>query len=555
MSKEDSKYVFGIDLGTTYSCISYVDETGRAVIIQNKEGTDSTPSVVYFASPTNIVVGEIAKDTATLYPDKTVSFVKTLMGKTDFAIEVDGKAKSPEEVSAHILTKLALDAEKQISSKVKDIIITCPAYFGHKERTATINAGEIAGFNVLGVISEPTAAALYYGCMKEQEKKTILVYDLGGGTFDVTIMSIDANNIKMICSDGNPELGGKNWDEVLMGYLESEFKSQTGFTGEFDIYAQQNLRLEAEKAKRRLSGVETTLVMLDAEGKRAAIEVTRAIFDEITSDLLHQTITITDKAIEIAKGEGYATIDEILLVGGSTIMVQVPEALQKKYGLEPKILEPAAAVAKGAAHYAVDVYNDNKKLIDMWREKGGKDAEKPKIKGNYDKELTIALGPGSSVGKINITYSTTKSYALEVVVHGEPKCHNLIIKNKPMPEGIVRVTDEFGTLNANQPGVEMKVYENDFMETQFEIDERYLLGSALFDLPKKNLPKGAPLEVTFSLSNEGILTLTGKDTTNDLDLTCNGKNYATIEAYGFLSEEDVEALKEKFATSIAANKS
>ena len=241
-----AKYIFGIDLGTTYSCIAYVDETGRATVVNNQEGTNTTPSVVNFASPTQVVVGQIAKENAVIDPQNTVSLVKTLMGNSNFAINYNGEDKSPEEVSAYILRKLAEDASKLLDTEVKDVVITCPAYFGTAERQATKNAGIIAGLNVIEIISEPTAAALYYGCAKEQEEKTILVYDLGGGTFDVTIMRISSGKIEVICSDGNHQLGGKDWDTEIMNFLATQFCAETGFDGDFDEYAQQDLRLKAE---------------------------------------------------------------------------------------------------------------------------------------------------------------------------------------------------------------------------------------------------------------------------------------------------------------------
>ena len=272
-----AKYVFGIDLGTTYSCIAYVDETGRATVINNLEDTNTTPSVVNFANPMQVVVGQVAKETAVIDPNNTISLVKTLMGKTDFAINYNGEDKSPEEVSAYILRKITEDASKLIDTEVKDVVITCPAYFGTAERTATKNAGIIAGLNVLEIISEPTAAALYYGCTKNQEPKTILVFDLGGGTFDVTIMSISSDKIEVVCSDGNHELGGKDWDEAVMRYLAAEFCSQTGFDGEFDEYAQQDLRLKAENAKQQLSSKDKVPVMLDVAGLRARVYIDRNI--------------------------------------------------------------------------------------------------------------------------------------------------------------------------------------------------------------------------------------------------------------------------------------
>ena len=330
-----AKYVFGIDLGTTYSCIAYVDETGRATVVNNSEGTNTTPSVVNFASPSQVVVGQVAKENAVIDPDNTISLVKTLMGKTDFAISYNGEDKSPEEVSAYILRKVAEDAAKMLDTEVRDVVITCPAYFGTAERTATKNAGIIAGLNVLEVISEPTAAALYYGCAREQEEKTILVFDLGGGTFDVTIMNISSEKIEVICSDGNHELGGKDWDEAVMRYLAEEFISQTGFDGEFDEYAQQDMRLKAEKAKQQLTSRDQVPVMLDAAGLRARINLTREKFDEITSALLGEAIEKTESAIDVAKEKGY-NIDEILLVGGSTRMPQVTKAIVDRFGMNQR---------------------------------------------------------------------------------------------------------------------------------------------------------------------------------------------------------------------------
>ena len=350
-----AKYIFGIDLGTTYSCIAYVDESGRAVVVNNSEGTNTTPSVVNFASPSQVVVGQVAKENAVIDPQNTVSLVKTLMGKSNFAINYNGEDKTPEEVSAYILRKLAEDAGKLIDTEVKDVVITCPAYFGTAERTATKNAGEIAGLNVIEIISEPTAAALFYGCAKEQEEKTILVYDLGGGTFDVTIMRISAGKIEVICSDGNHQLGGKDWDTEVMNYLATQFCSETGFDGDFDEYAQQDLRLKAEKAKQQLSSRPEVPVMLDAAGLRARVSLSRDTFDEITRALLNESLEKTDAAIAVAAEKGYK-VDEILLVGGSTRMPQVPKALIEKYGIEPKVLEPDEAVAKGAAIYALGAY-------------------------------------------------------------------------------------------------------------------------------------------------------------------------------------------------------
>jgi len=541
-----AKYVYGIDLGTTYSCIAYVDDTGRASVINNQEGNNTTPSVVNFASPTQVVVGQIAKETAVIDPKNTVSLVKTLMGKSNFAINYNGEDKSPEEVSAYILRKLAEDASKLIDEEVKDVVITCPAYFGTAERTATKNAGMIAGLNVIEIISEPTAAALYYGCAKEQEEKTILVYDLGGGTFDVTIMRIGDGKIEVICSDGNHELGGKNWDDAVMQYLASEFCSETGFDGDFDEYDQQNLRLKAESAKQQLSSREEVPVMLDAAGLRARISLTRATFDEITQSLLNESIEKTDAAIAVAESKGYK-VDEILLVGGSTRMPQVAKAIIEKYGMEPKVLDPDEAVAKGAAIYALGAYELK---VEEWKEKreSGEfdkaNKEEMEEAEKYEQEATVSTAsiPGLRGQKMSevVTVATTKSYALKVLVEGQEKCCNMIIKNVTMENGSISVTKQFGTAEANQNNAELVVYESDFDTEYYEVDEDFSLGTATLELPG-NLPAGAPIQVTFTLNNEGILEVTGKD------MTTNKEIHATMQATAgtTMTKEDVEAAKEK----------
>lgn len=541
-----AKYVFGIDLGTTYSCIAYVDETGRATVIKNQEGTNTTPSVVNFASPTQVVVGQVAKENAVIDPQNTVSLVKTLMGKSNFAISYNGEDVSPEEASSYILRKLAGDASKLIDAEVKDVVITCPAYFGTAERTATKNAGEIAGLNVIEIISEPTAAALYYGCAKEQGEKTVLVYDLGGGTFDVTVMHVSPGKIEMVCSDGNHELGGKNWDDAVMQYLASEFCSETGFDGDFDEYAQQDLRLKAEKAKQQLSTREKVPVMMDAAGLRARVEITRQTFDEITEALLNESIEKTDAAIALAAERGY-TIDEILLVGGSTRMPQVTKILTEKYGMEPKILEPDEAVAKGAAIYALGAYEVK---VEQWKEmieSGQADMTDTKTREEAEKysepaAVTTNEIPGLRGHRMDevVTVVTSKSYALQVVRNGEDKCCNMIIKDVLMPGGSLSVTRQFGTVDANQETAELVVFENDFHDEYFDVDTDFILGNATLDLPG-NLPAGAPIEVTFTLNKEGILEVTGRD------LTTNREIHATMQATAgtIMSKEEVAAAKAK----------
>ena len=358
-----SKYVFGIDLGTTYSCIARIriDGTTKAEVIRNNEGDYMTPSVVSFEGD-SVIVGNAAKTEATLNPDTTVMLVKTLMGKSNFAIRYNGEDRTPEEISSYILRKLAKDASEQLGVEVKDVVITCPAYFGIAERVATKNAGIIAGLNVLEIISEPIAAALFYGCAKEQDEKTILVYDLGDETFDVTIMRISSNKIEIICSDGDHDLGGKKWNDILIRYLVDQFIKKTGHDVEFDEYAVQDLRLKAEKIKKQLISKNQIGYIMEVAGNIEKIFITRDKFDEITSTLLDETLKKTEEVIEVARKKGYGKIDEILLVGGSTRMLQVKKALTEKFSESKiKILEPDKAVVKGAAIHALNIYVNSQK--------------------------------------------------------------------------------------------------------------------------------------------------------------------------------------------------
>ena len=542
-----SKYVFGIDLGTTYSCIARVDDTARAEVIKNNDGDNITPSVVAFEGD-NVIVGADAKAEAVLNPETTVMLVKTLMGKTDFAINYNGEDKTPEEISAFILRKLTQDASEQLGVEVKDVVITCPAYFGTAERTATKNAGKIAGLNVLEIISEPTAAALYYGCAKEQDEKTILIYDLGGGTFDVTIMRISADKIEVICSDGDHDLGGKNWDEVLVGYLANQFVEKIGYDIEFDEYAKQDLRLKAEKIKKQLTSRSQAGDMLEVMGNREKVTITRDEFDEITSTLLNETLKKTKEAIEVAKNKGYDVIDEILLVGGSTRMPQVKKALAKNFSeIEIKILEPDEAVAKGAAIHAVNVYVNNQKSLTA---KDFESNEEVKVTVNgdekelkaqdYKENLTFSPEMMSIGGNTReIVIATTKSFAVKVEnKEGIKSCFNMIIKNEAMPSGFLEVSGNFSTLYDNQATVDIEIYENDYMDKYFEVDEDLKIGDAVLELPK-NTPAGSPVEITLKLNKEGILEVKG------LDKTGNKQVNVKFETKGVMTKEELERLTQK----------
>jgi molecular chaperone DnaK (HSP70) len=356
-------------------------------------------------------------------------------------------------------------------------------------------------------------------------------------------MSINSEKIEIICSDGDHDLGGKDWDSATMRYLADEFASQKSYNGDFDEYAQQDLRLKAEKAKQQLSAKEKTPVIVEAEGAKARIDFPREKFDEITSALLKSTIDKTDAAIAVAEQRSFK-VDEILLVGGSTRMPQVTRVLEEKYGIKPKILEPDEAVAKGAAIHAVNVYINNQPTLSKWYEgnKGSVTSDSVLDPANSVEQLSVDPAMMSIGGKKrSIVVATTKSFAVEVIVDKktrERKCCNMIIKNDSMPDGLITVSNIFGTVDADQGEVEIAVYESDFMDEYFDVDEDYAIGTATLELPE-NLPADSPIEITFSLNSEGILEVTGKD------ITSNKEIRATMRSKYIMNSETVEELKEK----------
>ena len=362
----DKKQVYGIDLGTTYSAISIINEYGKAEIIKNSDGDSITPSVVYFETADNIVVGKIAKEAGSASKEdaeRVVDFIKRQLSNTNYSFEVFGKQYDPVAISGLVLKRLVNDAKEVGGHDVKDVVITCPAYFGELERTRTRQAGESIGLNVVAILDEPVAAALNYGLEKADTKgKNVIVYDLGGGTFDVTVISIgsdpERDEVKVICTEGNHQLGGKDWDDRIVQYYLDQFEEKTGRNirqadpGETHG-VMYDLRLAAEKNKKTLTNRESVSQKVSFDGKDVKIDLTREQFDEMTADLLESTISLTDQLLTLAKEKGVTKIDSFLLVGGSTRMLQVAKKITEKYaatyGVQPESFDPDEAVAKGAA--------------------------------------------------------------------------------------------------------------------------------------------------------------------------------------------------------------
>lgn len=521
--------VFGIDLGTACSNASYIDATGNVVTARSSEGANTTPSVVYFTDNGDTTVGEVAKDLALVEPDRTAQLVKPLMGKDEPAIVVDGVAKSPEEVSSYILRKVAQDAVQSSGMDIDGVVVTVPAHFGDVERAATKAAAEIAGLNLINLVQEPVAAAVYYGCTKSDADSVVMVYDLGGGTFDASVIAITRNDegtdIRVVCADGNHNLGGRLWDDQIVNYLADAFVSQTGYEDEFDPYAQQALRNAAEKAKKHLSSKDEDTVALNIAGLPARISLTRETFDQMTSHLLSQTIEITRSTLDNAASKG-CVVEKILLVGGSTRMPQVVEALKANFPDIPlEINDPDEAVSKGAALCALDIL-------------AGKGA--PGEGGVSEKSVVSQLQLTGNAVPLTIHYATTKSYGVQVLdvkTNRDMVC-NLIQKNQQITsdDHTYRVERIFGTNVDNQQTVEVRVFENDEELDLIPID-RDPIKTATFDLNGSSLPKNSPIEVAFCLSEEGLLSVTAMEPQSGRNLEFD------VQVSSGLSPEEVERIK------------
>ncbi len=481
--------IIGIDLGTTNSCVS-VMEGGEPVVIANAEGARTTPSVVAFTKDGERLVGQVAKRQAITNPDRTVASIKRHMG-TDYKVNIDGKAYTPEEISAMILSKLKADAEAYLGEKVTDAVITVPAYFNDSQRQATKNAGTIAGLNVKRIINEPTAASLAYGVDKENDQK-IMVYDLGGGTFDVSIIEMGDGVTEVLSTAGDTHLGGDDFDQRIIDWLADEFQKENGIDLRKDKMAAQRLKEAAEKAKIELSGMTSTAINLpfitaDATGpKHLDTTLTRAKFNELTADLVERTMQPVRQALSDA-GLRASQLSKVLLVGGSTRIPAVQEAVKKELGMEPfKGINPDECVSIGAAIQGGVLGGD--------------------VKGMLLLDVTpLSLGI-ETLGGV---------------------CTKIIERNTTIP---TKKSQIFSTAADNQPSVEVNVLQG---EREFARDNKSLGTFHLDGIPAA--PRGVPqIEVTFDIDANGIVHVSAKD------LGTGKEQSITITASTNMSKEDVE---------------
>lgn len=489
---------FGIDLGTTYSCIAKLDRNGNPEVIRNQEdASDTLASAVFFETPDNTIIGDSAKNMLETDGDRVVQFVKREIGKpTGVTREFFGQSYTPVEISALILKRLKQIAESQGES-VDDVVITCPAYFGLEEKNATKNAGELAGMHVLDIINEPTAAALSYCARQFQEERTILVYDLGGGTFDVTIVKMsmvidddgnEVQKIKVVATGGNDLLGGKDWDDRLFDYILQRCCDENGLEpGDIDAETRQVIRSRIEPTKKKLTNAKSAKVKVNINGQQTSVEISREKFEELTSDLVSQTMNYVENTL---KKIGDITIDMVLLVGGSTYMPMIRNAVEAKFPGMVQLHDPDRAVAMGAAIYANMLVH-----VDPLPVPPVPDPVGPVIQ--IEDQTPRSFGPGvldqngqyviDNIIKIGEVMPVTRVKTYKTAADNMENILLRAFENMCMDDTLTPCVNNFGEEQATDPSHQVK-----------------LLGELEMKLPP-NTKKGSPIEVTFQVSGVGVV--------------------------------------------------
>jgi molecular chaperone DnaK (HSP70) len=533
--------VFGIDLGTTYSAVARIDEFDRAVIVPNDINEPTTPSVVFFESPENVVVGIEAKNMAEIEPEHVVQFVKRFMGrKEEFLFEYNGKSYAPEEISAIVLKGLVEKAQQNLDEKITDVVITVPAYFDEAQRVATKNAGNMAGLNVLDIVNEPIAAALAYGVQAGPKKEIILVYDLGGGTFDVSVIEVSPEGVKILVTGGNHMLGGKDWDDRLITYLANKFEEEHGINPLTDAHAHQELRTKSEATKKRLSAKEKDPFTFAFAGAHSRIEVDRTKFEEITADLLDLSIKVTRETLDDLEAKtGKKHVDRIFLVGGSSRMPMVKTKVDQEFGIAAEKYDPDECVAKGAAIWGVKRKIDNLGQQMGYNTQTG-EGDKAAFKKALDKEIETVrnrqfyLGlPGKSgVNVASHTYGIlARDQDIDIVAP-------LLTKNMEIPYIYESPSGQFGTAAANQATIELVLMEADGDSLDPALCKE--IGRGTVELPR-GVPKGSEVKIWFNYAADGTMTLRARE------ISTNRECEVSIVRTGVMDVQEVQEAGDKLA--------
>jgi molecular chaperone DnaK len=477
--------VIGIDLGTTYSVVAVVDQHGQPQIVPNTDNQRTTPSVIYIDGD-SVVVGNVAKEQLQVSPRQTVQFIKPFIGRRRKRFQIGGQEWAPEELSAMILRKVVQDAQigLGIRSMPTHCVITVPAFFSEQQRKSTEDAGRIAGLEVMSIINEPTAAALAYGFNAMGQEKTVLVYDLGGGTFDVTVMRVTGDAVMMLATDGDVQLGGKDWDERIIDHVSEAFLATHGIDPREDADALQGLYYQTEQAKLRLSKLPATRIQVNCQGKIDNVELSREQFEEMTEDLLAQTETTVHLTLEQA-GLEPSQIDECLLVGGSTRMRSVRSMLERMFGRPPQLLiNPDECVALGAAIHAV--------MSALHQADEGLPVPIPNIESEHldrFRRLEEKLINAHTLGILALDEGKQKVVA------------PIIERGTHIPCRQVRV---FHTPRENQQQIRIMVMEGESPQPDACVE----LGTLLIEGLPAGLAQGTPIEVVFNCSQDGRLNVT-----------------------------------------------
>ncbi len=532
----------GIDLGTTYSCVAYVDDSGHARIITNDSGHRTTPSTVWYDGD-RIVVGDEAKAELPLSPGEVVTYIKRSMGDDSYVFTCATGNFRPEEVSAAILKKLVQEANAFLGEDIRDVVITCPAYFSHKEREATRAAGTIAGLNVLELLNEPSAAAYAYGLTRNTTQETcdIMVYDLGGGTFDVTILRVSPTELKVLASDGNNNLGGKDWDERLKTILVRKFEDSSSSVISLlsNPSIDREMELLAERTKKELSQMTRSKQKRPYQGEMLYATVTREEFETATHDLVERTLADARHTLQMAKAQGVTRLDKILMVGGSCYMPQIRTALQHEFGIEPNLFEPAEAVAKGAAFAA---------LRHILREKHSeKDFILPSSTRDQLRETEYLLPSEQKV--LSKTFSDVCSRSFGLLLFPPQarnfkdesllRIFNVIYRNSQLP---AEASFPCQTTYDGQELIEINLYDNmvekpvnpeldkEMKEEGIPPMEGTLLWKGELRI-QKNTPAGSRIDTVLRLDQNGILHIltrdpvSGREITGSIETNCHLSNY------------------------------
>jgi molecular chaperone DnaK len=564
---EPQQGIYGIDLGTTYSVVGYIDETGRPAVTRNSEGQDTTPSAVYFETAENIVVGKVAKESAGVYPEQVVSLIKREMGDKEWRREFFGKEYTPPSVSALILSALAMDAETNTHRPVNEVVITVPAYFGLLEKDATRQAGEIAGLKVIGIVPEPVAAALHYGVTGSADGTTFLVYDLGGGTFDVSLITMTPTSVEVLAVGGNSRLGGADWDEKLFGHILEQLIGQWGDESVRDDEAElQAIRTLTEQTKKDLSKAESKPIIRRYTGTSAKVTVTRKQFEEMAAELLEETIRITNRTLDEAE-ERYpgirGKISQLLLVGGSSWMPAVSERLRQEFSWDPRLSDPDLAVAKGAALYAA---GQTVRYVDRGDgTEGGDDAQSDSdtaTAGSGGRAAGLGSGPVTDAAVEEVASRTglatekVRGLAQRTVVNVLPKAVGVKLLDTSRanweedPEGasyiehLIAAQTQLAytaqtlvakTVMPSQPAVEIEIWEQagDVPSPELAANHRVDDAGLIEGLGQYALAAGSPVNIDINVDAEGTVHLRAVEPTS-------GKNLEMNVRISVLSQEQVE---------------